>query len=185
MENKVHYVEKDIEKILIDEETIQKRVHELAKQISQDYKGKDIIAVCILRGSTLFFADLMKYIEIPVAFEFMSVSSYGSGAVSSGKVNIKYDIQQDIKGKDILIVEDIIDSGITLDRLKSVLEERQPASFNICCLLNKPDRRVKNIDVKYVGFDIPDEFVVGYGLDYNEKYRNYGSVGILKREIYE
>ena len=185
MSKRVHYVEKDISKLLLDEDTIQNRVKELAEKISEDYSGKDVIAVCILRGSSLFFGDLMKSIDIPVSMEFMSVSSYGNSAVTSGEVNIKYDIQQDIKGKNIIIVEDIIDTGITLSKLISVLGKREPESIKICCLLNKPERRIKEVDVEYIGFNIPDEFVVGYGLDYNEKYRNYKGIGILKREIYE
>lgn len=179
-----HYVERDISKILLPEAEIQKRVAELGEQISRDYEGKDLVAVCILRGCVMFFSDLMRQISIPMAIEFMAVSSYGGGTQSSGSVKIKYDMENDIGGKHLLIVEDIIDSGNTLSYLTELLRSRKPASIEICCLLNKPDRRTVEVPVKYIGFDIPDEFVVGYGLDYNSKYRNYGSVGVLKKEIY-
>ncbi len=179
-----HYVERDISKILLPEEEIQAKVRELGKQISEDYAGRDLVAVCILRGCVMFFSDLMRHVTIPMTIEFMAVSSYGGGAQSSGSVKIKYDMEHDIGGKDVLIVEDIIDSGNTLSYLTELLRSRKPASIELCCLLNKPDRRTVDVPVKYIGFDIPDEFVVGYGLDYNSLYRNYGSVGILKREIY-
>ncbi|MBD5559855.1 MAG: hypoxanthine phosphoribosyltransferase [Clostridia bacterium] len=182
---KQHYVERDIGEILLSEEEIKARVAELGRQISRDYEGKEVVAVCILRGCFIFFSDLMRQISIPVAIEFMSVSSYGGGAQSSGSVKINYDMQNDIAGKHVLIVEDIIDSGNTLSHLTEMLRSRDPASIEICALLNKPDRRVVDVPVKYVGFDIPDEFVVGYGLDYNSLYRNYRNIGILKREVYE
>jgi hypoxanthine phosphoribosyltransferase len=133
----------------------------------------------------MFFADLMRYVEVPMAIEFMSVSSYGSGAESSGSVKINFDLENDIRGKDVLIVEDIVDTGNTLSNLLEMLKARQPASLEVCCLLDKKERRRVDVPVKYTGFEIPDEFVVGYGLDYDSKYRNYCGVGILKREIYE
>lgn len=181
---KQHYVERDIGEILLSEEEIKARVAELGRQISQDYEGKDLIAVCILRGCFVFFSDLMRQVSIPTTVEFMSVSSYGSGTESSGSVKINYDMDNDIGGKHVLIVEDIIDSGNTLSHLTELLKSRRPASIEICTLLNKPDRRKVDVPVKYTGFDIPDEFVVGYGLDYNSLYRNYRNIGILKEEVY-
>ncbi len=179
-----HYVERDIGDTLISEADIQKKVKELGARISRDYAGKDFVAICILRGCVMFFADLMRYVNIPMAIEFMSVSSYGGGAESSGNVKIKYDLENDIGGKHVLIVEDIIDTGNTLEHLVEMLRSRNPESIEICALLDKKDRRLVDVPVKYVGFEIPDEFVVGYGLDYNSMYRNYGSIGILKREVY-
>lgn len=180
-----HYVEEDIAGILLTPEQITRRVRELGSRISHDYKGKNLTAVCILRGCVMFFADLMKNISIPMNVEFMSVSSYGSGSESSGSVKIKYDMENDIRDKDLLIVEDIIDSGITLSNLTEMLKARKPKSIEICCLLDKKERRQVEVPVKYIGFEIPDEFVVGYGLDYNSMYRNYCGLGILKREVYE
>ena len=180
-----HYVERDIEKILLSKEEIAIRVKELGEQISKDYEGKDLIAVGILRGSVVFFSDLMREIKIPMEIDFMAVSSYGQGSKSTGSVRIKYDMQEDIRGKHLLIIEDIIDSGWTLRNLLEQLRGRKPESIELCCLLNKPDRREVEVPVKYIGFDIPDEFVVGYGLDYASKYRNYEHVGILKRSVYE
>ena len=182
---RVHYTKRDIESTLFTKEQIAARVKELAQQISIDYEGKDVIAICILRGCCMFFSDLMKEIDIPVDMEFMAVSSYGSGTKSSGNVSILYDIPNDISGKHLLIVEDIIDSGITLRQLKKLLSGREPASIEICALLDKYERRVTPVDVKYIGFKIPDAFVVGYGLDYDDMYRNYPEIGILKPEIYE
>jgi len=180
-----HYCKKDISSVLLDAETIRKRVKELGDRISQDYQGKELVAVCILRGCVVFFADLMRAISIPMTIDFLAVSSYGSGSVSGGNVMIKYDMQDDIQGKHLLIVEDIIDTGYTLNRLLEMLRAREPASIEVCCLLSKPDRREVEVPVKYIGFEIPDEFVVGYGLDYDSKYRNFDCVGILKREMYE
>ncbi len=177
-------MERDISKVLISEDDIQKRVAELAGEISRDYAGKELVAVCILRGCVMFFADLMRHINIPMAIEFMAVSSYGGGAQSSGNVKIKYDLEHDIRGKHVLIVEDIIDTGNTLARLCEMLQARAPKSIEVCALLDKKERRLVDVPVKYTGFAIPDEFVVGYGLDYDSLYRNYNSVGILKQEIY-
>lgn len=175
----------DVEKILISEEELLTRIKELGNQISKDYKGKQIFAIGILKGSVVFMADLIRNIKTDVAIDFMTVSSYGAGTESSGELNIKKDLDCDIEGKDVLIVEDIIDSGITLLRLKELLLKRKPASLKICTLLNKPERRVANINVDYIGFDIPNEFIIGYGLDYAEKYRELPFVGVLKRGIYE
>lgn len=181
---KQHYVERDIGEVLLSEEEIKARVAEMGRQISKDYEGKDFVAICILRGCVIFFSDLMRQVSIPVNLEFMKVSSYGSGSESSGNVKVDYDLERDIRGKHVLIVEDIIDSGNTLYYLKDLLWSRGPASIEIAALLSKPDRRVIDVPVKYIGFEIPDEFVVGYGLDYDSLYRNYRSIGILKREIY-
>lgn len=180
-----HYIEDSIQSVLLTKEQIAKRVAELGAEITKDYEGKQLIAAAILRGSVIFFSDLIRCVPIPLQVDFMAVTSYGSGSTSMGNVRILFDLQDDIKGKDLLIVEDIIDTGITLSNLRKVLCEREPNTVEFCCLLNKPDRRRAEVDVKYVGFDIPDEFVVGYGLDYDSKYRNYDSIGILKREIYE
>ena len=180
-----NYTERDIREVLITEEEIQAKVKEVAAQISKDYAGKDLVAICILRGCCIFFSDLMRNVTIPVDMEFMATSSYGNGAQSTGNVSILYDIQTDIKGKSVLIVEDIIDTGITLRQLKKLLSGREPESIDICVLLDKVDRRVTPVDVKYTLFKIPNEFVVGYGLDYAEKYRNYRQIGVLKPEIYE
>jgi hypoxanthine phosphoribosyltransferase len=181
----VHYAKRDIREVLISDGDIQKRVRELGRRISEDYAGRDLTAVCILRGGVMFFADLMRNIDIPMDIEFMGVSSYGAGAESSGNVRIKYDMEKDVHEKNILIVEDIIDTGYTLARLAEVLRSRRPRSMEICCLLDKKERRQADVSVKYTGFEIPDEFVVGYGLDYNSLYRNYNEIGVLKKEIYE
>ncbi len=174
-----------IEKVLISEEMLREKVSELAAQISSDYAGKDLVLVSILKGGFVFAADLCRAITIPAAIDFMAVSSYGSSSKTSGVVKILKDLDKPVEGKDILIVEDILDSGITLSYLKELLIQRGVNSLKICTILNKPSRRQADIKPDYLGFDIPDEFVVGYGLDYDEKYRNLPFVGILKREIYE
>lgn len=174
-----------IEKILISEEELQNKVSELAAQISKDYEGKDLLVVSVLKGGFVFAADLFRRLTVPAAVDFMAVSSYGCSSKSSGVVKILKDLDQTVEGKDILIAEDILDSGVTLNYLKGLLLHRGVKSVKICTILNKPDRRVADIVPDYLGFDIPDEFVVGYGLDYAEKYRNLPFVGILKREIYE
>lgn len=176
---------KDVEKILITEAELAKRTKELGKKISEDYAGKKILALGILKGSVVFLSDLIRNIEPEVSIDFMTVSSYGNSSQSSGELKIKKDLDTDISGKDVLIVEDIIDSGVTLSKLKEVLLRRNPASLKICTLLNKPERRTVSVDVDYIGFDIPNEFIIGYGLDYAEKYRDLPFVGVLKREIYE
>ncbi|ONI42423.1 hypoxanthine phosphoribosyltransferase [Candidatus Epulonipiscium fishelsonii] len=165
---------------LISEEAIQKRIKELGAQISQDYRNQEIIMLCVLKGSVMFMADLSKRITLPVKMEFMAVSSYGDEYKSSGVVKIVKDLDQPIEGKDILIVEDIIDSGRTLNYLKNILSERNPKSLKICTLLDKPDKRVVDVDVEYIGFTIPDNFVIGYGLDYQQEYRNLPYIAINK-----
>lgn len=166
---------------MIPEEKIEKRIRELALQISNDFEGKSVHLISILKGSVFFSCELAKRLTIPVTLDFMSVSSYGSETVSSGRVRILKDLDESIQGKDVLIVEDIIDSGNTLSYLKDLLIARAPKSLSICTLLDKPDRRVTNVDVKYVGFEIPDEFVVGYGLDYDQYYRNLPYVGVVEQ----
>ncbi|MBQ7032139.1 MAG: hypoxanthine phosphoribosyltransferase [Clostridia bacterium] len=174
-----------IERVLISEEDLKGKVKELAKQISEDYANKDLLMVSILKGGFVFAADLFRNLSIPASVDFMAVSSYGASSKSSGVVKILKDLDRPVEGKDVLIAEDILDSGVTLNYLKKLLIQRGVKSIKICTILNKPDRRKADIVADYVGFDIPDEFVVGYGLDYDEKYRNLPFVGILKREIYE
>lgn len=166
-------------RVLIPEEKIRERIKELAEQISKDYEGKSVHLVSILKGSVFFACDLAKRITVPVTMDFMSVSSYGDEKVSSGRVRIVKDLDETIQDKDVLIVEDIIDSGRTLAYLKDLLGSRMPKSMNICTLLDKPERRVVDVDVKYIGFEIPDEFVVGYGLDYQQRYRNMPFIGVV------
>ncbi len=175
----------DFEKVLISKEQIENKIQEMADQISNDYKGKKPLFICILKGSIFFMADLLKKLTIPAQVECMAVSSYGSETKSSGEVNVIKDLSVAISGKDVIIVEDIVDSGNTLSYLKRLLLQRNPASLKICTLLSKPDRRKVEIDVEYIGFSIPDEFVVGYGLDYAEDYRQLDQIYILKREVYE
>ncbi|GAA0085979.1 hypoxanthine phosphoribosyltransferase [Clostridium sp. MB05] len=175
---------RDIKKILISEEEILKKVKDLGSKISEDYKEKDLLIVGILKGSVVFTSDLIKNITIPCEIDFMAVSSYGSSSETSGVVRILKDLDHGIEGKDIIIVEDIIDSGVTLDYLLKYLKTRKANSIEIISLLTKPSRRRVDINVKYCGFEVPDEFLVGYGLDYSEKYRNLPFIGILKEEIY-
>lgn len=159
-------------KVLIEEEKIQQRVKEIAEQITKEYEKKEIILICILKGSTFFTVDLAKRIKNQLKIEFIQVSSYHDGTTSSGKVEMKLDLKESIEGKDVIIVEDIIDTGRTLSYLISHLKERKPKSLKLCTLLDKPERRLYEVKVDYVGFEIPDKFVVGYGLDVNEQYRN-------------
>ncbi|MDO5028400.1 MAG: hypoxanthine phosphoribosyltransferase [Bacillota bacterium] len=176
---------KDIEKILFDRETIAKRVKELGEQVTKDYKDKDLVCICLLKGGVLFLTDLIKEIDLDLEIDFMDVSSYGGAStVSSGEVRILKDLDASVKDRDLLIVEDIIDTGITLSRVVELLKSRGARSIEIISFLNKPDRRKIDMDVKYVGYEIPDYFVVGYGLDFNEKYRNLPYVGYLKEELY-
>ena len=174
----------DVERILFTQEELARRVCELGEQITADYAGKEVAVASVLRGSYIFMADLTRAIQLPITVDFMAVSSYGSGTVSSGQVEIKKDLSDSIEGKDLIIVEDILDSGNTLYYLMDVLRARKPASIRICTLLDKPERRSKPIAADYVGFSIPDAFVVGYGLDYDEKYRNLPYIGILKPSVY-
>lgn len=166
-------------KILIPEEDVAKRIEEMGKQISEEYEGKQIHMICVLKGGVFFMCELAKRVSVPVSLDFMSVSSYGDGTASSGVVRIAKDLDESLEGKDVLVVEDIIDSGRTLYYLLDILAKRRPASMKLCTLLDKPDRRVRDVKVDYVGFEIPDEFVVGYGLDYAQKYRNLPYIGII------
>ncbi len=175
----------NVEYVMLDEEKIALRVKELAAQLDKLYQGRTPVVVCILKGSVLFFADLIRNMRAALTIDFMGVSSYGSGTKSSGEIKITKELSTDIRGRDVLIVEDIIDSGNTLYNLKKLLIARQPASVNIVTLLDKPQRREAPIEPEYTGFVIEDEFVVGYGLDYAEEYRNLPYVGVLKRSVYE
>ena len=163
--------------VMLSEEGINSRIAELGEQISRDYEGKEIFLICILKGASFFACELAKRITVPVNIDFMKVSSYGGGTVSSGQVSIKMDVSESIAGKDVLIVEDIIDSGNTLNLLPKILMERGPKSIRLCALLDKPDRREVDVKMNYVGFRIPDKFVVGYGLDYDQRYRNLPYIG--------
>ena len=174
----------DIKTVLVSEEELKAKVAELGAQISKDYEGKNLVLVSILKGSVVFMADLMRAVSIPCSIDFMVVSSYGSGVKTSGVVKIVKDLEQDLSGRDILIVEDILDSGMTLSYLKGLLQSRRPASIRIATLLDKPSRRKVDLQADYVGYEVPDEFVVGYGLDYDEQYRNLPYVGVLKPEVY-
>lgn len=176
---------KDCERILFTQQQLKKRVREVAREIDKDYEGKRPLVVGILKGSIVFYSDLIRCVTTPIELDFMIAYSYGSGTVSSGKLNIKKDIDADVRGRDVIIVEDIIDSGFTLANLKALLSERGAATVRIVTLLNKPSRRKYDIAPDYNCFVIEDEFVVGYGLDYNEKYRSFPYIGILKREVYE
>ena len=166
--------------VLIPEEKIQERLEEIAKQIDIDYQGKEVILICVLKGSLFITCELAKKIKTPVTFDFITASSYGNEMVSSGNVKIIHDLSYDIHDKDVIIIEDIIDSGITLDSLVSILQQRNPRSLEICTLLSKPSRRQRNVNVKYIGFEIEDKFVVGYGLDYMQQYRNLPYIGVIE-----
>jgi len=177
----------NLEEILFDAETLDKKTTELAEQITADYLrmgAEKILVVGILTGSVLFMADLIRKIQMPIEIDFMAVSSYGSGTVSSGQVKIGKDISRSIEGKHVIIVEDIVDTGRTLSTLRGLLNERGPASISICSLLDKPSRRIAEVDVEYKGFSIPDKFVVGYGLDFAGEYRHLPYIGVLKPEAY-
>jgi len=174
----------DVERVLLTAEELTRRITEMGEQITADYDGKEILMIGVLRGAVIFMADLARAIKVPVAIDFMAVSSY-VGTNSSGVVRILKDLDENIAGKHVLVVEDIIDSGLTLNYLMDNLKSRQPASIQLCTLLNKPERRKVEVDINYNGFDVPDLFVVGYGLDYDEKYRNLPFIGILKPEVYQ
>ena len=169
-------------RVLLSEEEVDKRIQEIGEQISRDYAGKQIHLVCVLKGGAFFMCELAKRITVPVSLDFMAVSSYGGDTKSSGVVKIVKDLDESLKGKDVLVVEDIVDSGRTLSYLMEMLRDRGPASLKLCTLLDKPDRRVIDVNVDYTGFQIPDEFVVGYGLDYDQKYRNLPYIGIVEFE---
>ena len=175
----------DVQEILFTEQQLKQRVAELGAAISRDYAGREpVLLVSVLRGSYIFMADLSRAIDIPVQIDFMSVSSYGKGTSTSGQVEIKKDLSDSIEGVHVIVVEDILDSGNTLSYLLHVLSARHPASISLCTLLDKPERREKPITADYVGFTVPNAFIVGYGLDYAEKYRNLPYIGVLKPEIY-
>ena len=175
---------KDVEEIRYTEEELRQRVKELGCQITADYAGREPLLISVLRGAYIFMADLTRSINLNLTVDFMSVSSYGAGTVSAGQVDIKKDLSASIEGKDLIVVEDILDSGNTLYYLLDVLRARKPASVRLCTLMDKPERRVKPIKADYVGFTIPDAFIVGYGLDFGEKYRNLPYVGVLKPSVY-
>ncbi len=174
----------DVERCLISGEHIAERVAALGEEISRDYRGKHLVVIGILKGAIIFLSDLIRQINIPLYLDFMAVSSYGSSTASSGVVRILKDLDKSVENKDVLIVEDIIDSGLTLKYLVENLESRRPNSVRVCTLLDKPARRKTQVEVRYNGFVIPDEFAVGYGLDYNDKYRNLPGIYVLKKEIY-
>lgn len=174
----------DIKEVLLSEEQLEKIVSEMGAKISKDYKGKNLLVISVLKGASVFMSDIIRKITIPIQIDFMAASSYGAGTETKGSVKIIKDLDIDIKGFDILIVEDILDSGVTLSNLIKVLESRNPSSVKVCTLLSKPARRKVEVPVAYEGIEVPDEFVVGYGLDYAERYRNLPFVGILKEEVY-
>jgi hypoxanthine phosphoribosyltransferase len=175
----------DIDHVLISEETLKTRIHELARQIEADYATiPDLLLICVLKGGYVFLSDLSRTLKRPHSLDFMGVSSYGSGTTSGGAVQIIMDLKEPIAGRHVLIVEDIIDSGYTLSYMRHNLLAREPASLRICTLLNKPSRREADVPVDYIGFDIPDEFVVGYGLDFSELYRNFPFIAVLKPEVF-
>jgi hypoxanthine phosphoribosyltransferase len=172
-------LERAVTEVLIDRDVLQRRIHELGEEISSDYAGRDLLLVGVLKGAVFFMADLMRNLTIPCEIDFMAISSYGASTDSSGVVRILKDLDINIEGRDVLIVEDIIDSGLTLSYLMRNLEAREPASLEICALLTKPERRETEVPVHYIGFEIPNRFVIGYGLDFAERYRNLPYVGIL------
>lgn len=174
----------DIESVLFSEERLAEIVQTVGKRISEDYKDKNLLMVSVLKGSVVFMADLMRAITIPCSIDFMSVSSYGSGTKTSGVVKITKDLDINLEGYDVLVVEDILDSGLTLSYILELLQSRNPKSIRLCTLFDKPERRTADVKPDYVGTVVPDEFIVGYGLDYSEKYRNLPFVGILKPDVY-
>nr|WP_122012943.1 hypoxanthine phosphoribosyltransferase [Maliibacterium massiliense] len=176
----------DVERVLLTQEEIAQRVQALGKQIAADYAGKNLLVVGILKGAVVFYTDLVRAIDMPLEMDFIGVSSYGAGTESTGAVKFLKDLDRPIEGLDVLVVEDIVDTGLTLDYLLKNLASRNPASLKTCCLLDKPERRHADvvIDVDYIGFRVPNAFVIGYGLDYNGVYRNLPYIGVLKREVY-
>lgn len=177
-------LEKDIDRVFFSGEELQAKVRELGAQITRDYAGKDPLFVGVLKGSFVFMADLMRAVDLYCDIDFMAVSSYGSGTTTTGAVKINKDLTYNVEGRHIILIEDILDSGVTLSYLKKYIEARKPASVKICALLDKPTRRKADIFADYVGFDCPDAFIVGYGLDYAERYRNLPYIGVLRPEIY-
>jgi len=180
-----NFATEDMAKILFTEADIKARIEELAKQLSNEYRDKVPVMICVLRGAVFFFADLIKAMDIHLEMNFLAISSYGNDTESSGEVRIQYDMQESIKNRDVIVVEDIIDSGRTINHLREMLEARHPASVKVCALLDKPSRRVVDAGGEYIGFEVPNEFVVGYGLDFAGKYRNLNYIGVLKPDIYE
>ena len=177
-------LEKDIDRVFFSGEELQNRVRELGARITKDYDGKDPLFVGVLKGSFVFMSDLMRAVDLYCDIDFMAVSSYGSGTTTTGAVKINKDLTYNVEGRHIILIEDILDSGVTLSYLKNYIEARKPASIRICTLLDKPARRKADISADYVGFECPDAFIVGYGLDYAERYRNLPYIGVLKSEIY-
>ena len=173
----------DVDEILIDEETLQRRIAELGAQVTEDYRGRDLLLVCVIKGTVFFLSDLMRRIDLPVEVDFMAISSYGAGVDSSGVVRILKDLDVPIEGRNVLIVEDIIDSGLTLSYLLRALESRGPATLEVCALLTKPERRENEVECRYIGFEIPNRFVIGYGLDFAERYRNLPYIGVVRDEL--
>ena len=169
-------------KVLIDERQLQQRVRDLGEQISRDYQGKHLHLICILKGACVFLADLIRHLPLDISIDFMAVSSYANSLHTSGEVKIVKDLDSIIQGRDVMIIEDILDTGLTLDYLTRSLRTRGPNSLNICALLSKPTRRIKEVNAAYVGFEIPDEFVVGYGLDFAERYRNLPTISVMKKD---
>jgi hypoxanthine phosphoribosyltransferase len=176
-------LERAVGEILIDEETLAARVADLGAEVSADYQGRDLLLIGVLKGAVFFMADLMRHLTVPCEVDFMAISSYGDATDSSGIVRILKDLDISIEGRDVLVVEDIIDSGLTLSYLMRNLESREPASLEVCALLTKPSRREIDVPVRYVGFEIPNKFVVGYGLDFGERYRNLPYVGVLSEHL--
>lgn len=179
-----HVLDKDLDRVLFSEEELSRRVAELGSEITRDYAGKEPLLVGILRGSFVFMADLVRRIDLPCKVDFMAVSSYGAGTASSGQVKIVKDLSESVEGRDVIVIEDILDSGHTLSCLLDLLQARDPASVRLCTLLDKPSRRTVEVSLHYCGFSIPDYFVVGYGLDYAEGYRNLPYIGVLKPAVY-
>jgi hypoxanthine phosphoribosyltransferase len=175
---------KDIDRVLISKEELDARIAEMGRQITRDYEGKDLMLVAVLNGAMPFFCDLMRQIDLPITIDTMVVSSYGDATTSSGSIHIKKDLNKDIRGKHIIIVEDIIDTGITMAAVVPMIKKRGAASVELAICLDKKERRKKQVDVKYVGFEVPDEFIVGYGCDYAQKYRNLPEICTLKSEVY-
>jgi len=175
----------NIKKILFTEEEIKKRVIELGKQITEDYKGKDLVLVCLLKGAAWFSTDLTRAIDLPCRVDFMVASSYGDGTETSGTVKVRLDVSEDLRGKDVLVVDDIVDSGVTFESIVNMLKSHRPTSIKTIALCDKKERRINNFQCDYVGFVIPDEFIVGYGLDFAQDYRNLPFIGVLKSSAYE
>lgn len=178
-------IKKDIAEILIGAEELQAKVAELGQQISKDYRGRNPLLICLLRGAVVFLSDLIRAIDIPLEMDFMAISSYGASTESSGVVRLVMDLKSNITDRDVLIVEDIVDTGRTLAYILDNLQTRHPADIKVCALLSKPSRREVQVELDYLGFEIPDKFVVGYGLDYAENYRNLPFIGVLKPELYK